>query len=195
LNGTILNDTLSTGPRGRVGRQLARRRRRERLAGTLLTMLGIVVLVVAIVAVRHPHTSGTHAGSVTASGTHGATTPASHAPSTHAASTPASHASTTTATAAGRLPLVVLNNTTVSGLARQAAQTFEAGGWTVTSYGNYQNDIISSCAYYDPTYPGAQAAAEALRAQFPAIKRDVPKFAGLPAGPIVVVLTPDYVSQ
>ena len=156
-------------------------------------MLGVVVLVVAIVAVRHPHTSGTHAGSVTASVSHHASTGASHPPSTHAASTPPSHASTT-ATASGKLPLVVLNNTTVVGLAKQAAQTFEAGGWTVTSYGNYQNDIISSCAYYDPSYPGAQAAAEALRAQFPAIKRDVPKFAGLPAGPIVVVLTPDYTS-
>ncbi len=29
-------------------------------------------------------------------------------------------------------------------------------------------------------------------AQFPAIKRVVAKFSGLPAGPIVVVLTTDY---
>lgn len=95
---------------------------------------------------------------------------------------------------AGRLPLVVLNDTTVTGLAQQAQQTFQAGGWTVSSVGNLTNDIISTCAYYDPTVTGAEAAATALRAQFPAIKRVQPKFAGLPAGPVVVVLTPDYTS-
>jgi hypothetical protein len=41
---------------------------------------------------------------------------------------------------------------------------------------------------------GAQASAQALRAQFPAIKRVEPKFGSLPAGPIVVVLTSDYSS-
>jgi hypothetical protein len=93
-----------------------------------------------------------------------------------------------------KLPLVVLNNTTITGLAQQAAAQFRAGGWTVTSYGNLQNDIISTCAYYDPSVPGAQASATALRQQFPAIKRVVPKFPQLPAGPIVVVLTSDYTS-
>ena len=37
-----------------------------------------------------------------------------------------------------------------------------------------------------------KAAAQALQPQFPAIKRSKPKFAELPAGPVVVVLTPDY---
>ena len=39
---------------------------------------------------------------------------------------------------------------------------------------------------------GLSAAATALQAQFPAIKRVVAKFSGLPAGPIIVVLTSDY---
>ena len=90
------------------------------------------------------------------------------------------------------VPLVVLNNTTIRGLAAQAADTFKAGGWTVTSTGNLTNDIVSTCAYYDPANYAAKAAALALQAQFPAIKRTEPKFAELPAGPIVVVLTPDY---
>ena len=93
-----------------------------------------------------------------------------------------------------RLPLVVLNNTTIQGLAEQARATFQAGGWTVTATGNLTNDILSTCAYYDPAVSGAQAAATALQAQFPAIKRVQPKFPELPAGPIVVVLTPDYTS-
>ena len=56
------------------------------------------------------------------------------------------------------------------------------------------NDILSTCAYYDPSVVGAQAAATALQAQFPAIKRVEPQFAELAAynSPIVVILTPDY---
>ena len=56
----------------------------------------------------------------------------------------------------------------------------------------YDNQIVSTVAYYDPATPNAQAAATALKAQFPAIKRVVAKFAELPAGPLVVVLTSDY---
>jgi hypothetical protein len=93
-----------------------------------------------------------------------------------------------------KLPLVVLNNTATPGLAQQAERTFRAGGWTVTSVGNITNEIISSCAYYDPGVSGALAAATALRAQFPAIRRIAPRFAQLPSGPIVVVLTSDYTS-
>jgi LytR cell envelope-related transcriptional attenuator len=90
------------------------------------------------------------------------------------------------------VPLIVLNNTTVQGLAAQAAQRFEAGGWTVRNFDNYSNDIASTCAYYDPSDPEAKPAAEALQAQFPAIRRVKEKFSELPAGPVVVVLTPDY---
>jgi hypothetical protein len=90
------------------------------------------------------------------------------------------------------VPLVILNNTTSQGLAQRAALRFESGGWTVTHYDNYQNVIISTCAYYDPSDPQAKPAAEALQAQFPTIKRIKPKFAELPSGPVVVVLTSDY---
>jgi hypothetical protein len=93
---------------------------------------------------------------------------------------------------AGRLPLVVLNNTTTSGLAERARARFEAGGWTVTRTGNLSRDILSTCAYFDPAVPGAQVAARALQAQFPTIKRVVKKFPALPPGPVVVVLTQDY---
>jgi hypothetical protein len=88
----------------------------------------------------------------------------------------------------------VLNNTGKSGLAESAAQEFRSGGWTVTSTGNLVNNIISTCAYFDPTVAGAQAAAAALRAQFPAIKRVEPKFTPMPAGPVIVVLTSNWPS-
>jgi hypothetical protein len=95
------------------------------------------------------------------------------------------------------VPLVVYNDTTVLGLAHDAAQRFESGGWTVTRFENLPagiSDIISTCAYYDPSDPSAKPAAEALRQQYPSIQRTKPKFAGLGDGPVVVVLTPDYTS-
>ena len=90
------------------------------------------------------------------------------------------------------IPLIVLNNTNKTGLADTAAGRFRAGGWTVTSTGNLVNNIASTVAYYDPSVANAQAAATELQTQFPAIKRVVAKFSGLPAGPIIVVLTSDY---
>jgi hypothetical protein len=183
-----------------LARQLARRRQRERAAGAAIAALGVVVLVVAIFALRHPRGAGTVAGSDTrppsSSSIAKPAASRSGAPSKRgsssagASSSPASSAGA----AAAKLPLVVLNDTTISGLGKQAAGTFEAGGWRVTQVGNLQNDILSTCAYYDPSAKGARASAELLQRQFPAIKRVVPKFAELPPGPIVVVLTPDYPS-
>ncbi len=130
------------------------------------------------------------------------TTPSSALPTTSGSTTtapPVSLSGTGTTSALAddpkSVPLVVLNNTTTAGLAKQAAQRFRAGGWTVTSSGNLTNNIISTCAYYDPATAGAKAAAKALQAQFPTIKRVEPKFTGLPSGPVVVVLTPDYSSD
>lgn len=150
------------------------------------------MLVIAVFALQHPRTN-TAAGATSAAHT----STAKPSPTTKRSSAPAPTSSAPASTAsqsAARLPLLVLNNTTITGLADRAKQTFVAGGWTVTDTGNLRNEIVSTCAYYDPSVPGAQQAAEALRAQFPAIKRVTPKFAELPAGPIVVVLTPDYVS-
>jgi cytoskeletal protein RodZ len=162
----------------------------------VVVCLGVLVLIVAIAALREPngHVSaaqsarGSSSSVAKQTGTH-----ASHstAPTRHSASR-ATSAPASTDAAVKQVPLVVLNNTTIHGLAQQAAQRFEAGGWTVTSYGNYQNDIVSTCAYYDPSDPRAKAAAEALQAQYPTIKRVKERFPQLPAGPVVVVLTPDY---
>jgi hypothetical protein len=176
---------------GRLARQQARRQHRERITGMLVVCLGIAVLAVAVFALREPN------GRVAASVSHehstsNAANQSSTAPAEHAKSSKSRRTDAKSGTAVKDVPLVVLNNTTVAGLAAGAAHRFEAGGWTVTSSGNYQNDILSTCAYYDPSSAGAQAAARALQRQFPTIKRVEPKFPELPAGPVVVVLTPDY---
>ena len=87
----------------------------------------------------------------------------------------------------------MLNQSGTSGLAATARQQFEAGGWQVSSIEeNYVNDVITTTAYYDANVVGSQAAAEALRTQFPAIKRVAERFSNLTPGPVVVVLTSDY---
>ncbi len=158
----------------------------------MLALLGIAVAVVAVVALRHPNGRqakpvSLQTSTVTATATHTATRTAhpSNSPSTTQRSTDASSGGHST-------PLIVLNDTLTPGLADTARSRFEAGGWTVTAINNFTNDILSTCAYYDPTDPANQAAALELQQQFPAIKRVKERFPELPAGPIVVVLTNDY---
>jgi hypothetical protein len=159
----------------------------------LVVCIGVAVLVVALIALREPNghvasqATGSKAGRHTTSPAPRTSTP----PRSSSSSAPR-EGNSQTSSAAKSLPLIVLNNTTIGGLAKRAAHRFESGGWTVTRFDNYQNDILSTCAYFDPAVAGAKAAAQALQKQYPTIKRVEPRFAELPAGPIVVVLTPDY---
>jgi hypothetical protein len=171
---------------------LPHRRQVDRIGGAVLALLGVVVAVVAVVALRHPN--GRQAKAVTLrTSTSSATSTRSARPSTSSTRPPTSpRPSGSTSPAAARVPLIVLNNTSTTGLADTAKHRFEAAGWSVTSTGNISNDILSTCAYYDPADPAAEAAALALQHSFPAIKRVKERFPELPAGPIVVVLTSDY---
>jgi hypothetical protein len=162
------------------------------------------VLVVAVIALRGPSRHTVEAGSqvpVDSRVPSGAVTPGSAStPARHGATASGARTSSPSASspaASARVPLVVLNNTTITGLAQRASAQFEAGGWTVTKYSNYQNDILSTCAYYDPAVPDAEAAARALRRQFPGIKRVKEQFSELAQwhSPIVVILTPDWAAQ
>ena len=186
------------------------RRRIDRLVGIFIILLGVVVAVVAVIALHQPNGHRAAAatskptspsGSAGASPTPSASTSASASGSAHASSSASTSRSVTgTATTSHpvtiqelkALPLMVLNNTSKIGLATTAEQRFTSAGWTVQTTGNLSNDIISTCAYYDPNVTNSHAAATALQQEFPAIKRVVPRFSGLPSGPIVVVLTSDY---
>ncbi|HEY7046364.1 MAG TPA: LytR C-terminal domain-containing protein [Jatrophihabitantaceae bacterium] len=172
------------------------RRRFDRVGGSVLAVIGVVVAVVAIIALQHPN--GRQAkpvslktSTVTATATQTTTkTPPPSRPSTRTA--PPSRTAGSSTSSGHPIPLVVLNSTTIQGLADTAKQQFEAGGWTVTYTDNITNDILSTCAYYDPSDPANEQAAMQLQQQFPSIKRIKEKFPELPAGPIVVVLTSDY---
>jgi LytR cell envelope-related transcriptional attenuator len=181
-----------------------------------LAALGVVVLIVALVALRDPHRSTTTANSATrtivrtvpvspsgslrssGSSSHSSSAPRSTPRTSSSASSSAPSTSSSSSSRSGltgALPLVVVNTVGTPGLASSAAAAFRAGGWTVSSLvDDARSDILSTAAYYDPSVSNAQAVATALQRQFPAIKRVVAKFGGLPAGPIVVLLTADYSS-
>ena len=166
------------------------RRRLEPILGALLVVVGIAVAGLAVTALNHPNgrlaTRASQSISSSSAASHPASSPKPSATPSHsqlsASSSPAG---------SGRLPLIVLNNTSQVS-ASAAAQRFEQGGWTVTDTSTFDGSILSTAVYYDPGVSGAQAAAAALQQQFPAIKRIKEKFDGLPAGPIIVVLTSDY---
>jgi hypothetical protein len=93
-----------------------------------------------------------------------------------------------------RLPVTVLNNTTTTGLARQAADEFAAGGWPIARVGNFTGRIPVTTVYFTPGHADEERAANALAAAFPRITRVLPRYEGLPPSVtgVVVVLAPDW---
>jgi hypothetical protein len=168
-------------------------------------VLGIAVLTLAVVALQHVERRPEHSGAIPRAPARTVTSPAvptgaaptgsrSGTSSASAGATPtgpSNPATTAVPSSPSSLPLLVLNNTTIAGLAERAAQRFRTDGWTV-SVGNYTGEIATTSVYYDPAVATAHAQAEQLHARYPAVKQVLPKFAGLPAGPIVIVLAPDY---
>jgi hypothetical protein len=193
-------------------------RTRDRIIGIASLVIAIPVIVVLVIALRHP--KGPHAANEASAGAVSSTPSASvsksvAAPRTSATtastppSTPVSTTTPTTSTtpttavtstttpanvapASVRLPIIVLNNSAGEGAAATATSRFVAGGWQASNGGNFQGDILSTVAYYNPNADGSEAAAEALQKQFPAIRRVRPFVSGLPDAPVVVVLTSDY---
>ena len=192
-------------------------RRRNRLIVTALVAAVIVALAVGgLVISNHRHHSTATPPTSSSTGTPSiasTTSPTPSAPATAPTTTTTATTTATTATTTGatkiktttpattvaprtpavaKVDLVVANNTGRDGLAATARSRFEAAGWTVTRVGNVSGGFLSSCAFYDPGNAANLVAAQALRAEFPAIKRVEPRFSRLPVAPIVVVLAGDY---
>ena len=91
-----------------------------------------------------------------------------------------------------REPIRVYNNSTITGLAANAAADFEAAGWTVAEVANYPFGILySSTVYYRPD-TSEQAAAEELGREFGLRVHE--RFEGIEdASPgVIVIVTNDY---
>jgi cytoskeletal protein RodZ len=100
-------------------------------------------------------------------------TPVGHTPSTHPTKPmPTKHHHSTgpvvPATSNAMAPVVVLNNSRITGLAAQVASELRAKGWQINSVGNQQAVIPETTLYYGD---GKRAAALHLAKQFTQIRR------------------------
>lgn len=87
------------------------------------------------------------------------------------------------------------NNSTVRGLAAQAAEDFRRAGWPVVDVANYPNARIPTSTVYFRPGTGEEAAAQQLGTRFNL--RVEPRFDGIAnASPgLVVIVTNDYGSK
>ena len=87
------------------------------------------------------------------------------------------------------VPVLVLNNSRVEGLAARAAAGFEQAGWPVRDTGSLRGRIRASTVYYPA---GQQDVAREFARRFPGIERVLPRLAGLPGSGLTVVVTRDF---
>lgn len=172
----------------------------RRVARGLLAMVVVALGVLGAYSFVSPHTKDAAAHS-TATSAPDAAAAASAAASDTAAlpplTTTAPVAAPPVAAAPVRVPITVLNATTVNGLAGKAAKAFSAKGWQAPSVGAYKaGDIASSTVYFAQGNEQQRQAAVQLADQFPQLTGPAPRFFQLPAGVtapgLVVVLTGDW---
>lgn len=90
------------------------------------------------------------------------------------------------------VPVRVYNNSTIKGLAAEAAEDLAAAGWTVAEVGNYNAGRIPTTTVYYTPGTAEEAAARALGEEFGMRVED--RFSGIrDANPgVIVIVTNDY---
>lgn len=91
---------------------------------------------------------------------------------------------------AARVPLRVLNDSRISGLAARAASAFRSAGWKIVETGNYAGPVVPATTVYYP--PADLASARELAREFPRIKRLVADRTLSASGPMLVVVARDW---
>lgn len=86
------------------------------------------------------------------------------------------------------IPVTVLNNSRITGLAARSAERFATAGWPIRQVGNFTGRIRATTIYY---LPGQLSVARRFATAFD-VPRVLPRFAGLPGSGFTVVLTRDY---
>jgi hypothetical protein len=176
-----------TGPLGQRGHRAASQLAplARRLAAPLAAVVVVVVVILLLIWIN-----GKPSGNRTGPGVVAPTVtapvlvppPTSHPtpkppstshPTSHPTSAPPTphHRSSTPAVPVGNTamaPVVVLNNSTISGLAAAVANELHAKGWQIKSVGNQQSVIAETTLYYGA---GKRAAARHLAKQFSQIRR------------------------
>ncbi|MBF6329146.1 LytR C-terminal domain-containing protein [Nocardia transvalensis] len=95
---------------------------------------------------------------------------------------------TTAAVLDKSVPVRVLNNSTISGLAARTGNQLSTGGWNVAETGNYSDSVVPKTTVYYGNSPKEQAAAQAIANTLGVTAE--PRFPGIvdaPPGVIVIV--------
>lgn len=166
-----------------------------RLLGGLLALGGIALLIVGVLALTGD--DSTPPGAAPAPTATGSEAPTGTPSPSSATTTPAVTTvppATTGAPSAARVPLTVLNNSTVGGLADRAAAAAQRRGWQIAQVGNFGGRLPLTTVYYTPGNAAEERAARQLAAEFPQVGQVLPRYAGLPPTPagIVLVVTRDW---
>ncbi|WP_245718487.1 LytR C-terminal domain-containing protein [Nocardia miyunensis] len=173
--------------------------------GLPLRALAMVLIAVAIVfaglgamsLTQSQADSSASSDSATTTSAQAATTSAqaaaastSHSASSSAAATTTT---TTTTTAAGAvdksIPVRVLNNSTVAGLAAKTKTKLTANGWNVTGTGNYASGVLSKTTVFYENSPHQQATAQAIASQLGGIAQPRTSALSGSAPGIIVIVT------
>ncbi|MBF6193319.1 LytR C-terminal domain-containing protein [Nocardia implantans] len=118
------------------------------------------------------------------------TAPKASISSTAAATvTPTTTAAPTTSTAARSVPVRVLNNSMVPGLAAKTAGQLEASGWTIAETGNYPGASIAKTTVYYGDSSGDKEAAQAIADQLGASVAPKSSAIGDTAPGVTVIVT------
>jgi hypothetical protein len=181
-----------------------------RVAGVALLGLAAVALIIGLVTVFGGNGDGRADGDETRPPRPPATSSSRPStsvgpPSTTSTSVSAPPTTTTTTTTtttappgdgngepAKSVPVIVLNNSTIKGLAAKAADDLRADGWQVVATGNYSATNVPTTTVYFRPGTDEEAAARALAAGFGLqVEARIAGIRSQPAG-VVVIVTSDY---
>ncbi len=182
-------------------RRGAHRTRPTGVAAVLPALLAVAVVVALIVALLwwrgEPVTESSPPGDVRVTAEPRAGLTPSTAPSAAPTGTPAGEPSATpgepspspTPSVPQDVEVVVLNATTVTGLAGQAANDLEDRGWRVYGVANFRGSVESTAVYFPP---GLETEAQQLADSLPGPTRVLPRFGNLSTTRLTVVVSGDY---
>jgi hypothetical protein len=190
---------MSPDPRVRRGAHRTSRAASATLLPSLLAILAVTSLITALNVWRGEDAKPPSAAAAPAA--HSSTSPAATV-STKAApektnepvattSSPQAKQHKTRALLRADIAIVVLNETTRSGLASTAAAALRAKGWTVIGVGNFRGVVTATTVYYPV---GHIAAAQAAAKSLPTPPRVLPRFGNLSTTRLTVVVATNYPS-
>jgi cytoskeletal protein RodZ len=193
---------MNPDPRVRRGAHRTRHPASATLLPSLLAILAVASLITALYVWRgedpkQPLAAASPSSSAADATTSSTTaTPKSAAQTTEPAATTTSPVPNKPTTTTGTQPrqdiaIVVLNQTSRSGLAATVAGRLRAKGWTVSNVGNFRGVVPATTVYYPA---GHVAAARAAAKSLPTPARFLPRFGNLSTTRLTVVVTTNYPS-